>query len=227
MQARWKGADYDATLAAAVPEGVELDELAVATLSGLLAGYFHRYQNEDFIRQVHSEVEFRQPLPKSRTFTLAGKMDGLCVLHDGRLALKEDKTTSDSLAPDSDYWLRLRFDSQLFQYVLAARPMGWDVATIIYDVTRKPAIEPRQIPLTDDQGLKVVLDASASACSRKTAPAESGDKEKGYTLQVRIESPEEFSQRLYNDTLARPTSTSPGARSPSSRATSTSSENNA
>jgi len=205
MEARWRGAGFEAALAAAIPEAVDLDEQAVATLSGLLAGYFRRYQDEQFIAQVHPEVEFHQSLSGSRTFDVAGKMDGLCVLHDGRLALKEDKTTSDSLAPDSDYWLRLRFNGQLMQYVLASRELGWDVATIIYDVVRKPAIEPRQIPLLDPSGKKVVHDAGGQRVFKANGePRESGDKEKGYALQSRIETPEEFSQRLFADTQARP-----------------------
>jgi len=205
MQGRWNGMAFEEALDQAIPEDSQLDELAVATLSGLLAGYFYHYQNGAFIKQVHPEVEFTQPLPGSRTFSIAGKMDGLCVLHDGRLALKEDKTTANSLAPDSDYWLRLRWNGQLFQYILAAQPMGWDVAIVVYDVVRKPAIEPKQIPVLCDRGLRIVKDSNGARVFKKDgSPRESSDKEKGYTLQVRIETAEEFSQRLYEDTLARP-----------------------
>ena len=57
-EARWNGADFDGALAAAVPENAELDELAIATLSGLLGGYFLRYQTEELVKQVHAEVQF-------------------------------------------------------------------------------------------------------------------------------------------------------------------------
>lgn len=143
MEARWNGADFEKALEAAII--TDGDELMAATICGLLAGYFKHYGNETFIKHVSPEVEFKQRLDGSRTFSAAGKIDGLVELHDGRLALKEDKTTSDSLAHDSDYWLRLRFNTQLMQYVLAARQLGWDVATIIYDVVRKPAISPKLI----------------------------------------------------------------------------------
>lgn len=205
IEARWNGGEFETALAAAVPENAQLDELAVATLSGLLAGYFRRYQGEDLIAKVHPEVQFDHPLAASRTFTVAGKMDGLVELRDSRLALKEDKTTADSIAPDSDYWLRLRFNSQLLQYVLAARALGWDVAIIIYDVVRKPAIEPRQIPLLDEKQKKIVRDSNGQRVFKANGePRESGDKEKGYTLQVRIETPEEFAARLAEDTQNRP-----------------------
>lgn len=205
QEARNNGADYEAALAAALPEDAQLDELQVATLSGLLAGYFHHYGTETLIAKVHPEVQFQQPLPGSRTFTLAGKMDGLCELTDGRLALKEDKTTGDSVAPESDYWLRLRFNSQLFQYILAARNLGWDVATVIYDVVRKPAISPKTVPVLDEQGRKVVNDDAGNRVFKANGePRESADSAKGYTVQTRQETCEEFSKRLYEDTLAYP-----------------------
>lgn len=205
MEARWKGASYEEALAAALPEGVDLDEIQVAMLSGLLAGYYARYANEDFIKTVHPEVEFTGTLAGSRTFSLAGKIDGLVELHDSRLAINESKTTSDSIAPDSDYWLRLRFNSQLFQYVLAAREMGWDVATAVYDVVRKPAIEPKQISVLDEQGRKVVNDANGQRVFKANGePRESSDSAKGYQLQTRIETPEEYADRLARDTQERP-----------------------
>lgn len=205
MEAKAKGMDYDDSLAAALPEAAELDELAVATLSGLLAGYFQRYKADTLIKKIHPEVEFRQPLAGSRTFTIAGKMDGLCELQDGRLALKEDKTTSDSVADDSDYWLRLRWNAQLHQYVLAARSLGWDVAIVIYDVTRKPSISPKEIAQVDGAGKKIVLDAMGKRVYKANGePRESGDTEKCYFVQKRTETPDEFSSRLYEDTLARP-----------------------
>jgi hypothetical protein len=205
MEARWNGADYESALTAALGNCTDLDEVSVATLSGLLAGYFAHYADESFIKTVYAETQFDQPIPGSRTFQAAGKIDGLCELHDGRLALKEDKTTSDNIAPDSDYWLRLRFNSQLLQYVIAARGMGWDVSTIIYDVVRKPAIEPKQIAELDENGKKIVVDADGNRVFKKDGtPRESGDTAKGYTLKTRVETPEEFSTRLVADTQARP-----------------------
>lgn len=167
MQARAGGADYETALQ--VLTQVQCDELQVATFSGLLAGYYHHYSPESLIKKLHSEVAFSSKLDGSRTFDVAGKMDGLAELTDGRAALKEDKTTSDSIAPDSDFWLRLRWNAQLYQYILAARALGWDVQVVIYDVTRKPAIRPKQVPKQD-----------------------------------RIETPEEYGQRLAEDTIVRP-----------------------
>jgi hypothetical protein len=159
LEARWQGMGYDDSLESAVPDGVDLDELQIATLGGLLAGYFARYKDNEIVKSVHAEIEFRQGLSGSRTFDVAGKIDGLGILVDERLALIESKTTSDSVEPSSDYWLRLRFNTQVFQYVLAARSLGWDVSTVIYDVTRKPAIRQKQNETVEEFGQRLAEDS--------------------------------------------------------------------
>ena len=157
MEARWTGADVEVAFAAAVAGKNELDELQLATLSGLLAGYYTRYAS-DPIKSVHPEVEFRHPLAGSRTFESAGKIDGLAVMHDGRLALVEHKTAGCDIAPDSDYWLRLRGNAQVMQYILAARALGWDVALVIYDVARKPSIRQKQGETPEQFGDRLAAD---------------------------------------------------------------------
>ncbi len=206
MEARWRGATYETALAAAIPDGVDLDELAAETVAALLCGYYHHYGARDTLfSSISPEIEFHQDLPGSRSFRDAGKIDGIGVLADGRSAIKEHKTTSDDIGPDSDYWMRLRFNPQLLQYVSAARQMGIQIETAIYDVARKPGIQPKQIPMLDDQGRKVVLDSTGNRVMKKDGqPRESGDAEKGYVVQSRVETPKEFGDRLFQDTLARP-----------------------
>jgi hypothetical protein len=204
MEARWSGADISAAFAAGIGDKSEIDELQIATLSGMLAGYYKAWGGEP-IEIVYPEVEFRLPLAASRTFESAGKIDGLAKMNDGRLALIEHKSAGCDIAPDSDYWLRLRGNAQVMQYVLAARGLGWDVALVIYDVTRKPAISPLSaVPVLDEAGLRVVLNAEGNRVLKKDGtPRESGDKEKGYTLSTRPETLDEFADRLAADTQAR------------------------
>lgn len=206
MEARWRGADYQAALTEAIPENVDLDELTAETVAALLCGYFHQYGVADTLfTELKPETEFRQELPGSRSFYNAGKIDGIGVLADGRTAIAEHKTTSDDICPESDYWLRLRFNPQLLQYVSAARQMGIQIETAIYDVTRKPSIQPKQIPLLDEQGCKVVLDGAGNRVKKKDGNwRESGDAANGYVVQSRVETPKEFGDRLFNDTVARP-----------------------
>jgi hypothetical protein len=160
MEARWTGGDVEAAFTAAVADKTDLDEVQLATLSGMLAGYYTCYAT-DPIKSVHPEVEFRHPLVGSRTFESAGKIDGLAVMHDGRLALVEHKTAGCDIGPDSDYWLRLRGNAQVMQYILAARALGWDVALVIYDVARKPAIRPKQGETAEQFGDRLAADCKA------------------------------------------------------------------
>ncbi|NLG35789.1 MAG: PD-(D/E)XK nuclease family protein [Lentisphaerae bacterium] len=206
MEARWNGLDFEAALEAAT-KGAEFEELQLATLAGLLAGYYARYEGEaEQVAEIFPECAFAMPIERSRTFEAAGKIDGLGRLRDGRLALIEHKTASDSLDDGSDYWLRLRLNPQVLQYVLAARAQGWEIEAVLYDVARKPMIAPLSaIPVLDEQGRKIVLDAGGNRVLKKDgAPRESGDKEKGYALQTRAETSEEFGERLAADTRARP-----------------------
>ena len=176
----------------------------------LLAGYFWRYENDD-IEILSAEQVFETSLlnpvtsSASRTFSLAGKIDALVRLAPSRLAVLEYKTTGEDIGPNSEYWLRLRCDPQISQYILGARALGHDTATVIYDVTRKPTIQPKQIPLLDDKGNKIVLDADGRRVINPNGkPRQSADKEKGYTLQTRPETPQEYGQRLLEDIGDRP-----------------------
>lgn len=206
MEARWLGKDYDNALGAALPDNVDLDPVQAETLASLLMAYYHRYgASDELVSQVFPEVEFKQDLQASRSFFSAGKIDGLAKLKDGRVAIVEHKTTSDDVSPASEYWTRLRFNPQLLQYVGAARQLNWPVEVAIYDVVRKPAISPKLIPLLDSEGRKIVHDAQGNRVIKKDGtPRESGDTAAGYTLQTRVETPEEFGQRLYTDALERP-----------------------
>ena len=158
MEFRWQGRSAEEALLEAVKEPT-FDEITVATLAGLLGAYYARYADCEIVKELHPEVAFRLPLAGSRTFDAGGKIDGLGVLHDGRLALVEHKTCGTDIAPDSDYWLRLRFNQQVYQYVLAARALGWDVQFVIYDVTRKPAIRQKQGETAAGFGDRLAADA--------------------------------------------------------------------
>ncbi len=134
-----------------LPAWVDAVDWAVEreTVRQLLAGHFWRYDQEH-LEFLAVEREFEVPLvnPKtgaaSRTFVLAGKIDAIVRLPDGRIAVLEYKTTADDVSPASDFWLYHRCDPQISLYLLAARAIGYDVATIICDATRKPTIRLRK-----------------------------------------------------------------------------------
>ncbi len=204
MEARWKEASYEDALTAAVSD-CELDELTVATISGLLAGYYSYYGERETLAKINPEVQFDYALDGSRTFNVAGKMDGLGTKHDGRSAIIENKTTGDSIDAGSDYWLRLRFNTQVYQYILASRKLGWDISEVIYDVTRKPSIKPKQINDLDEKGNKIVNDSQGNRVYKKNGtPRESGSEADGYTVQTHLETPDEYCDRLIYDCKTRP-----------------------
>lgn len=182
------------------------------TVRQLLAGWLWRYSADMVVvRRIAVEAAFTVPLVNpetqavSRSFVLAGKLDAIVELSDGRMAVYEAKTAGEDIGPDAAYWLRLRKDPQISLYYLAARALGHEVATVIYDVTRKPTIRPNQVPLLDERGDKIVLDRDGNRVMTKQGkPRQTSSSEDGYTLQCRLELPDEFAERLLNDIGNRP-----------------------
>jgi len=184
-------------------------------VSCLVSGYIWLYKDEP-LEYIAVEEEFSVPLVNpdtgapSRTFELAGKYDAIVRLMDRREAVKENKTTSEDLSPDSDYWLRLRGDQQVSQYFVGARANKHPVDTVLYDATRKPTIKPRQVPVLDEEGRKIVVDEQGARVfllkkgEPTDKPRQSASSKDGFTLRTRKETPEEYSERLLADIGARP-----------------------
>lgn len=147
----------DVYATSARPPWLDADGFAVEeeTAVALVRGYARRWEHQHIIEYVGVEQSFDLPIINPETgfstptFRSAGKIDGIVRLPDGRLAILEHKTTSEELAPDSDYWRRLLMDSQISRYVLAARALGYPVETTVYDVIRKPQIRPKAVTKAD------------------------------------------------------------------------------
>lgn len=176
------------------------------TVMRLLLGWMWRWQG-DGIEVLRSEFVFNLPIINPETgaatplFRQSGKIDQKICLSDGRKAIREFKTTGDGIEADSDYWNILRLDPQISAY-FGAEP---EAETILYDVTHKPGIGPLQIPLIDEHGFKIVLDGDGHRVFLDSGkPRQSADKAKGWTLQTRVETPEEFGTRLTEDISNRP-----------------------
>jgi len=182
------------------------------TVARLLAGHFWRWAEMDAqMEVVATEETFEAPLrnPRtgkaSRTWTLAGRRDRIVRLPDGRLAILEYKTTGSDIEPDADYWKRLLIDSQVSIYWLSAVDAGLDVETVLYDVTRKPTIRPRQVPVLDGNGCKIVVGPDGERVFNKDGkPRQSACREQGYELLSRPEAPEDYGERLARDMGERP-----------------------
>lgn len=163
------------------------------------------------VLEVESEFAFPLLNPEteaaSRTFVEAGKIDGI-LRHrkSGAVCVLEHKTTGSALESDSDYWLRLAMDTQISKYVLAVAQRGEHVNSALYDVVRKPAHRPSNIPILDDDGVKIVLDANGDRVRTKDGKKfrQTGDLELGYVLQTRPETPEEYHARILEELNSDP-----------------------
>jgi hypothetical protein len=128
----------------------EPDPYERVRLIAMLAGYDVAWT--DFARTVTVlgvEVPFRIPLRRpsdgkvAKTWMLAGKMDGLLRLEDGRIAVLEHKTAGDDdVGPGSAYRRRLTVDGQVSQYFDGAEALGFPADLCLYDVLVKPGQKP-------------------------------------------------------------------------------------
>ncbi len=180
------------------------------TIKALVLNYQIAWRNSD-VKIVESEKSFELPIVNgktgrtSRTFRQAGKRDRICTLPDGRLALMETKTSSEDITPGSEYRDVITIDQQVSMYIAAAQADGYVIETTVYDVIRKPSIRPSSIPLLADDGFKIVLDAEGERAFKSDGkPRQSGDSAKGYKLQSRIQTPQEWSRKLTLDIASRP-----------------------
>jgi hypothetical protein len=183
------------------------DDYAVARARAIMVVYHEqwgaRWAGEYQVLEVEKEFAFPLMDPDkevpSDSFDEGGKIDVLTLhLPTQRVKVVEHKTTSDDVAPASHYWDRLRLDTQISKYFLAALQDGHDIVSVVYDVVGKPGQRPCQVPLVDEHGFKIVLDQQGERVMTQNGkkPRETGDSEKGYILQTVPETPGEFEARL-------------------------------
>lgn len=195
------------------PEQIDLHDwdMERETILRLVLAYDWRWSTTP-LEYVVTEGAFQIPLlnpvtgAPSKHFDLAGKIDGVVRLEDGRLAVKETKTVSEDLSITSDYWRRLRIDHQISLYIHAARQEGYKVDTVLYDVVRKPAIQPTPVPLVDEEGVKIVHDFNGQRVRNKDGKSwrQTASVADGYVLQTRPMSVEEWGKKLTDDIVSRP-----------------------
>lgn len=200
MELRATGMSYDDTMEAIAPD---LNGLPFVQLAAMLAGYWREYENDYTV--LLNEEEFTHSIEGIRAFRAAGKLDKIVELPNGRHALMEHKTTAQSIAPDSDYWLQMRNSVQNYQYAGAAIRAGWQLSSIIYDVVRKPTINPREsVPVLDEEGRRVIVDANGDRLLKANGEPYATMPKSGGTALTQAETLEDYAQRLVQDTMDRP-----------------------
>lgn len=184
------GSSFHALLEAAdkgEPTTIDLSTLDDPYMVEMTMAMFHghlQYQGaaEDGISVVASELEFDLPLVNPDTgypslhWRFAGKIDRIVQLRDGRIALMEYKTTSRDFSPGAEYWQHLHLDQQLSLYVIAARQLGYNVETILYDVTRRPGMRPYKATPTETRKYKADGTLYANQRAEDETPAEYGQR---------------------------------------------------
>jgi len=185
-----------------------VDEYEAAKIRVMLRGYDARWQGaHDPADVVAVEREVYAPLVNpetghaSRTFELGMKLDVLLGS-----SFVEHKTTSEEIGVGSVYWKRLQMDTQISTYYAGAKSLGHEVTGCLYDVIRKPALRPSQVPIKDEDGCKIVLDSAGERVRTKDGKKwrQTGDTELGYVLQTRLETAEEYEQRLTEEVAGNP-----------------------
>jgi hypothetical protein len=201
----------DAALAAMAGEADPFDRVRA---EALMVGYDARWLERAADFEVLAvEERFEAPLinpetgAPSRTWILGGKIDAIVrEKSTGRVLVVEHKTASADITPGSDYWKRLRIDGQVSTYYAGAAALGHDVEGCLYDVIAKPQQRPSQIPVLDQDGVKIVLDAAGVRVRTKDGKKwrESASSADGFVLQTRQETPEEYRDRLLETIAADP-----------------------
>jgi len=123
----------------------EADKLETnkAIVQAMLEGYFSLY-GTDWEGEFQPELQFEVPIinPKtgaqSKTFKLAGKVDGLLKDRGGKYWLVEFKTAG---TIDKSYIDKLMLDAQMTAYIYGLqRQLDIKISGVIYRVLRKPSI---------------------------------------------------------------------------------------
>lgn len=129
------------------------------TIHAMYLGHRWYWQDDPLGDTVDVELQFELPLmhpalnlplPGGQR---VGRIDRLLLRYDGRYYQHEYKTTSSDVSATSDYWNRLRMDTQVSFYDLALHEMGLDapIGGAFYDVTRKPTIKPKFLTQAETQ----------------------------------------------------------------------------
>ena len=156
----------------------------------------------DGVGVLATELAFRVPIMgarggRVRGWKYAGKIDGIIRRKDGSVLIDELKTTSQDIAPSNHFWQRLHIDSQIAGYFWAAMHLGFQPAAVQYDVIRKPDLTIHDVPMLDEDGLKIVHDAGGARVKTQQGKwRQTGDKALGLVMQTRQETPDEHGTRI-------------------------------
>lgn len=191
----------------------EQSELIFHKVYALLVGYHHQWKSSGYVTEA-TEATWHLPIVNpessrtSRTFTQAGKVDGI-VWIDGKRYMIEHKSTSEDIAdPTSPYWRRLSIDCQVSMYGLALWQSGMKIDGTVYDVVRKPTIRPKELakgsakkPDCENLGTLIEIEQRGTYFGGQVPGDTMEAIRNGWTTR---ETPLLYRYRLIDDIIARP-----------------------
>lgn len=150
----WRDADAALVAAsqgiAAHAKHIDTDPFERARAEAMIEAYHFRYFELDFETVTLGdgvEESFDVALldPDGRVIAdwrVRGRRDACKKFKDGRIKIVEHKHTKSEIHGASDYWARLKIDTQCSIYIDSAQKLGLDVNEALYDVSRRPDIKP-------------------------------------------------------------------------------------
>lgn len=139
LERLYRGEDPETALNDSIPD--DLDPFERVRVEEAFLGYVARW-TPVLWRVEAVEAEFKMP-STVEGIEVAGKIDAIVTLA-GKAWIVEHKTTSDDLTPGSQYWQKLRLDTQISTYLEGAKALGFAVEGCIYDVIARPALRPKK-----------------------------------------------------------------------------------
>jgi hypothetical protein len=130
-------------------------------LRRLFAAYAWYWEGQP-LRVVEPEWTFSAQLASGRV--MGGQVDAIVELEDLRRGVLERKTSGENVEAESDYWRRLRMDPQVGIYALACtQRFGSLPSFILYDVVRKPTIQPKSLSQKEVDRMRKEIAACGAA----------------------------------------------------------------
>jgi hypothetical protein len=115
-----------------------LDSIERLKLKALIEGYKIRYQDDNRIGllcEVTVSLRLKKPMDHVE---IRGKTDRLRYGQTRTITPYETKTSSEDIAPGSQYWVKLQQDLQVNLYHLMLTSAEYNVPMFVYDVVAKP-----------------------------------------------------------------------------------------
>ena len=166
-----------------------------AKCRGLLRGYDVKWSDSPYIPLSIEEVLVAD-LPNintkgtSRTFEIAGKVD-LIARYNEKTVLFDHKTASasyDIQDPNAPYWRQLAVEGQVTHYYLLLWLLGRKVDGAVWNVIKKPSINPRKLTKLERDGVisKGSWFGDPVPDETRTAIANGEDRETFYMYESRL-----------------------------------------